>query len=199
MRDKLNQNTVTVISGNPNGTYLFFAYDMSAVLDDGDNLRVLPVVGKGAFQNVKDILHLRGVDLGITQSDIMSYLKKTGVRLQYRRPDAYIAKLYNEEMHILAGPGINTQGSGWQEGQLQRSRQRHAVLHPPDLRALGIKPGGEHGAGGRLPQVKSGEIAATVLIGGKPTGLCEIADRARTEAVAGALHRGTGAGYFRPS
>jgi hypothetical protein len=45
LSERLNQNTVTVISGNPNGTYLFFAYDMSAVLDDGDNLRVLPVVG----------------------------------------------------------------------------------------------------------------------------------------------------------
>jgi uncharacterized protein len=40
--EKLNQNTVTVISGNPNGAYLYLAYDMSAVLDDGNELRVLP-------------------------------------------------------------------------------------------------------------------------------------------------------------
>ncbi len=26
--EKLNQNTVTVISGNPNGTYLYLAYDL---------------------------------------------------------------------------------------------------------------------------------------------------------------------------
>jgi TRAP-type uncharacterized transport system substrate-binding protein len=107
LSERLNQNTVTVISGNPNGTYLFFAYDMSAVLDDGDNLRVLPVVGKGAFQNVKDILHLKGVDLGITQSDIMSFLKKTpefGSNIDDRMH--YIAKLYNEEFHLLAAGGI---------------------------------------------------------------------------------------------
>jgi TRAP-type uncharacterized transport system substrate-binding protein len=77
LRDKLNQNTVTVISGNPNGTYLYLAYDMSAVLDDGDNLRVLPIIGKGGYQNVMDVLHLRGVDLCITQSNIMTYLKET--------------------------------------------------------------------------------------------------------------------------
>ena len=75
LRDTLNQNTVTVISGNPNGTYLYLAYDMSAVLDDGNNLRVLPVIGKGGYQNVMDVLHLRGIDLCITQSNIMTYLK----------------------------------------------------------------------------------------------------------------------------
>ena len=109
LTDKLNQNTVTVISGNPNGTYLYLAYDMSAVLDDGNDLRVLPIIGKGGYQNVMDVLHLRGVDLCITQSNIMSYLKKTGEfgpNIDARL--AYIARLYNEEMHVLAGPGINS-------------------------------------------------------------------------------------------
>ena len=109
LTETLNQNTVTVISGNPNGAYLYLAYDMSAVLDDGNELRVLPVIGKGGYQNVMDVLHLRGVDLGITQSNIMSYLKKTGEfgpNIEARL--AYIAKLYNEEMHILAGPGIES-------------------------------------------------------------------------------------------
>jgi hypothetical protein len=45
--EQLNQNTVAIVSGNPNGTYLQVAYDMSAVLDDAERLRVLPVVGKG--------------------------------------------------------------------------------------------------------------------------------------------------------
>ena len=76
--EKLNQNTVTVISGNPNGAYLYLAFDMSAVLDSGSDLRVLPVIGKGGYQNMMDVLYLKGVDLGITQSNIMGYLKKTG-------------------------------------------------------------------------------------------------------------------------
>ena len=87
LTEKLNQNTVTVISGNPNGTYLYLAYDMSAVLDDGNDLRVLPVIGKGGYQNVMDVLHLKGVDLCITQANIMSYLKKTGeFGAGHRRP-----------------------------------------------------------------------------------------------------------------
>ncbi|HEX6611885.1 MAG TPA: TAXI family TRAP transporter solute-binding subunit [Hyphomicrobiaceae bacterium] len=172
LSDRLNQNTVTVISGNPNGTYLFFAYDMSAVLDDGDNLRVLPVVGKGAFQNVKDILHLKGVDLGITQSDIMSFLKKTpefGSNIDDRMH--YIAKLYNEEMHILAGPGINTikdlDGKKVNYSDAGSGTQFSTRLI---FEALGVKPQEVNmGQADGFLKVKSGEIAATVLIGGKPT------------------------------
>jgi uncharacterized protein len=172
LSERLNQNTVTVISGNPNGTYLFFAYDMSAVLDSGDDLRVLPVVGKGAFQNVKDILHLKGVDLGITQSDIMSFLKKTpefGTNIDDRMH--YIAKLYNEEMHILAGPGIDSiadlNGKKVNFSDAGSGTQFSTRLI---FEALGVKPQEVNmGQADGFLQVKSGEIAATVLIGGKPT------------------------------
>lgn len=172
LSERLNQNTVTVISGNPNGTYLFFAYDMSAVLDSGDDLRVLPVVGKGAFQNVKDILHLKGVDLGITQSDIMSFLKKTpefGANIDDRMH--YIAKLYNEEMHILAGPGINSMAD-LNGKKVNYSDAGSGTQFSTRLifEALGIKPQEVNmGQADGFLQVKSGEIAATVLIGGKPT------------------------------
>lgn len=172
-RNRLNQNTVTVISGNPNGTYLYLAYDLSAVLDDGDDLRVLPVVGRGGYQNMMDVLHLRGVDLGITQSNIMSYLKRTGEfgpNIDSRI--AYITKLYNEEMHVLAGPGIDRLadlsgrkvnfsdvGSGTQFS----TRLIFGLL---GIKAVEVNMGQADG----YQKVKSGELAATVLIAGKPTG-----------------------------
>src|SRR3974377_629309 len=48
----LNQNTVTIISGNPNGTYLYLAYEMSAVIHEGNELRVLPVIVKGVYRKL---------------------------------------------------------------------------------------------------------------------------------------------------
>ncbi len=173
LRDKLNQNTVTVISGNPNGTYLYLAYDMSAVLDDGDELRVLPVIGKGGYQNVMDVLHLRGIDLCITQSNIMTYLRETGeMGPNIENRLAFITRLYNEEMHILAGAGINSIkelsgkkvnfsdiGSGTQFS----TRQIFKLL---GIQAQEVNMGQADG----YQKVKSGEIAATVLIAGKPTG-----------------------------
>jgi TRAP transporter TAXI family solute receptor len=173
LTERLNQNTVTVVSGNPNGTYLYLAYDLSAVLDDGNELRVLPVIGKGGYQNILDVLHLRGVDLGIAQANIMTYLKKTGEF----GPDidsrlAYITRLYNEEMHVLAGPGISSLkdlsgkkvnfsdiGSG-----TQFSTRR--VFELLDIKAEEVNMGQADG----YQKVKSGELAATVLIAGKPTG-----------------------------
>lgn len=172
-RDTLNQNTVTVISGNPNGTYLYLAYDMSAVLDDGNELRVLPVIGKGGYQNVMDVLHLRGVDLCITQSNIMTYLKRTGeMGPNIENRLAFITRLYNEEMHILAGPNINNvkeldgktvnfsdTGSGTQFST-------RLIFELLGIKAKEINVGQADG----YQMVKSGEIAATVLIAGKPTG-----------------------------
>src|ERR1041385_390947 len=75
--ERINSNTIAIVSGNPNATYLTIAYDMSAVLDDGDEFRVLPVIGKGGGQNIKDVRFLKGVDLGITQSNLLPYYKKT--------------------------------------------------------------------------------------------------------------------------
>jgi TRAP transporter TAXI family solute receptor len=172
-REELNENTVTVISGNPNGTYLFLAYDMSAVLDDGLNLRVLPIIGKGGYQNMMDVLHLKGVDLGITQSNIMSYLKKTGeLGPNIDQRVSFIAKLYNEEMHILAGSGIDKVqdldgkkvnfsdvGSGTQFST-------RLIFELLGIKATEVNVGQADG----YQMVKSGEIAATVLIAGKPTG-----------------------------
>ena len=173
LTEKLNQNTVTVVSGNPNGTYLYLAYDMSAVLDDGNELRVLPVIGKGGYQNVMDVLHLRGVDLGITQSNIMSYLKKTGefgTNIDSRL--AYVARLYNEEMHVLAGPGItkiqDLSGKKVNFSDIGSGTQFSTRLI---LELLGIKAEEVNmGQADGYQKVKSGEIAATILIAGKPTG-----------------------------
>jgi uncharacterized protein len=67
--ERLNANTIAIVSGNPNATYLTIAYDMSDVLDDGDNFRILPVIGKGGGQNIHDVRFLKGIDPGITQSN----------------------------------------------------------------------------------------------------------------------------------
>jgi TRAP transporter TAXI family solute receptor len=173
LRDKLNQNTVTVISGNPNGTYLYLAYDMSAVLDDGDDLRILPVIGKGGYQNVMDVLHLRGVDLCITQSNIMTYLKETGeMGPNIENRLAFISRLYNEEMHILAGAGINSikdlNGKKVNFSDVGSGTQFSTRLI---FKLLGVKAEEINvGQADGYQKVKTGEIAATVLIAGKPTG-----------------------------
>ena len=173
LRDELNQNTVTVISGNPNGTYLYLAYDMSAVLDNGNALRVLPVIGKGGYQNMMDVLHLKGIDLGITQSNIMSYLRKTGeFGPNIEQRVAFVTRLYNEEMHVLAGPGIervqdlNGKKVNFSDVGSGTQFSTRLIFELLGIKAIEINVGQADG----YQLVKSGEIAATVLIAGKPTG-----------------------------
>ena len=55
----LNANTVTLLTGTIGGTYVQFGADLASILDDGGNLRVLPIVGRGSVQSVADILFLR--------------------------------------------------------------------------------------------------------------------------------------------
>jgi TRAP transporter TAXI family solute receptor len=172
--EEINQNTVGIVSGNLNGTYLSIAYDLSAVLDDGDKLRVLPIIGKGGGQNIRDVRFLKGVDLGITQSVLLNYFRRTGELGNLDDKIVYLAKLFNEETHLvvrvdsgitsieqLAGQKVNFSDIG--SGTQLSTREL--------FNSLGIKPIEVNmGQADAFEALKKGEIAATILMAGKPTG-----------------------------
>jgi TRAP-type uncharacterized transport system substrate-binding protein len=106
-RDAMNANTVTVITAPAGGATAIFGSDMARVLDDGE-LRVLPVLGKGPVRNVVDILYLKAIDMGMVAGDVPEFYK-----LQYKIPDVasrlrQIAKLYNNELHVIAPTSIKS-------------------------------------------------------------------------------------------
>lgn len=105
-RDRLNANTTTVISGTIGGTYVQIGADLASALDDGDNLRILPIVGRGSVQSIADILYLKGVDIGIIRSDTLDYLEKKGFASGLKSQMTFITKLYNEEMHVVAAKSV---------------------------------------------------------------------------------------------
>lgn len=105
-KDRLNANTTTIISGTIGGTYVQIGADLASALDDGDNLRVLPIVGRGSVQSIADILYLKGVDIGIIRSDTLDYLEKKGYATNLKSQMSYITKLYNEEMHVVASKSV---------------------------------------------------------------------------------------------
>jgi uncharacterized protein len=81
------------------------AEDLADIVDDGATRRVLPVVGKGSQQNVTDLMLLHGVDMAILQQDVLDYLKRQRHEAGLENV-TYIAKLYNEEFHLLARSDI---------------------------------------------------------------------------------------------
>jgi TRAP transporter TAXI family solute receptor len=172
--ERINSNTIAIVSGNPNATYLTIAYDMSAVLDDGDEFRILPVIGKGGGQNIKDVRFLKGVDLGITQSNLLPYYKKTNEIGVIDDKIVYIAKLFNEEMHLIvrADSGINSLADLAGKKVNFSDVGSGTQLSTRDIfERLGIKAQEVNmGQADAFEALKRGEIAATILIAGKPAG-----------------------------
>ena len=172
--ERINANTIAIVSGNLNATYLTIAYDLSAVLDDGDNFRILPVIGKGGGQNLRDVRFLKGVDLGITQSVLLNAARRSGEIGNIDAAIVYVTKLFNEEMHLvvradsgiesieqLAGKKVNFSDVG--SGTQLSTRD---ILTRLKITAEEVNMG----QADAFEKLKSGEIAATILIAGKPAG-----------------------------
>jgi TRAP transporter TAXI family solute receptor len=167
-KERLNQNTVAIVTGAPSGTYLQVAYDMSAVLDNGDELRVLPVVGKGSVQNLRDVLYLKGVDMGIVQTTDLNRLKLEDPGINGRL--VYITKLYNEELHVLARPEIKSmkdlEGKAINFNEVGGGTQ---YVARELFKKLGVNAREVNmGQADAIEKMRTGEVAATVYVAGKP-------------------------------
>src|SRR5258705_2789132 len=104
----MTADSITVVTGSPSLAYAVFGYDLAAVLNDGDELRILPVISQGAFQNVRDVRYLYGVDLGFAQSNILGHYRRTGEIADVADKIVYIAKIWNEEAHVVTRSNITS-------------------------------------------------------------------------------------------
>jgi TRAP transporter TAXI family solute receptor len=169
-KQALNANTVTLITGTIGGTYVQFGADLASVLDDGNKLRVLPIVGRGSVQSVADILFLQGVDLGIVRADTLDYLERKGFAKDIKRQFTYVTKLYNEEMQVIAPRSIATlRGLEGKTVSVDLPNGGTFVTALTVFERLGI-----HAKFVYIEQriamekLKAGEIDAVIVVGGKP-------------------------------
>lgn len=177
---QLNANTVSLMTGSFGSTYAQVGADLASVLDNGTNLRILPVMGRGSVQAVSDILLLKGVDAGIVRKDTLSYLDRKDFAKDIRNQFVYVAKMFNEEMHVLAPKSI---------GSMKELDGRTVVVDLPDsstfvtainvFERLGIRPHLLYVEPRlALEMLRKGEVDAIVAIEGKPLQwLSQITDR----------------------
>jgi TRAP transporter TAXI family solute receptor len=169
-KQALNENTVTCITGTIGGTYVQIGADLASVLDDGNSLRVLPIVGRGSVQSVADILFLQGVDIGIVRGDTLDYLERKGFAKDIKKQFTYITKLYNEEMQVIAPKSIRTLKD--LEGKtvsvdLPNGSTFVTVLTVAER--LGMKANFVYIEQRiAMEKLKKGEIDAVIVVGGKP-------------------------------
>ena len=169
-KQALNANTVTLITGTIGGTYVQIGADLASVLDDGNKLRVLPIVGRGSVQSVADILFLQGVDLGIVRADTLDYLERKGFAKDIKRQFTYVTKLYNEEMQIIAPKSVQN---------LKQLEGKRVSVDLPNggtfvtaltvFERLGLKADFAYIEQRiAMEKLKKGELDAVIVVGGKP-------------------------------
>src|ERR1700681_2849172 len=169
-KESLNANTVTLISGTIGGTYVQFGADLASVLDDGNKLRVLPIVGRGSVESVADILFLQGVDLGIVLSDTLDYLERKGFAKDIKKQFTYVTKLYNEEMYVIASKSIRSLADlNGKKVSVDLPNGGTFVTASIVFERLGLKPNLVYIEQRiSMEMLKKGEIDAMIAVGGKP-------------------------------
>ena len=99
--ERANSWTIGLAAGLPEGTFLPFAAEIARNLNDGNDLRVLPIVTPGATDNVRDLLYLRGVDIGITHTDVFEHFRTVENINNIERRINFITGLYVSEIHLV--------------------------------------------------------------------------------------------------
>jgi len=169
-KQALNQNTVTLISGTIGGTYVQIGADLASVLDDGNKLRVLPIVGRGSVQSVADILFLQGVDLGIVRADTLDYLERKGFAKDIKKQFTYVTKLYNEEMYVIASKSVHSLADlNGKRVSVDLPNGGTFVTASIVFERLGLKPNLVYVEQRiSMEMLKKGELDAVIAVGGKP-------------------------------
>ena len=178
-RDLVNGGVVGLISGGVTGTYVRIAADLADALDEGYEMRVLPIIGKGSVRNIEDLLLLRGIDVAIVQSDVLDFYKRADLVPNIENKIHYITRLYDEEVHVLAksehrniddlaGKRVNfgTEGSG--------TFMTAGIVFDDLGIDVEVSSYPEPIA---LERLRAGKIDALVFVGGKPLKLIEDVDR----------------------
>ena len=170
---RINNWTIAIAAGLLEGSFIRFAAELGKALDDGDNLRILPVVTYGASENISDLLYLRGVDIAITHADVFDFYKKAGDVRNIEQRVNYISQMHNTEFYVMARAdiarmedlagkkvGFHVKGSG------------PSVTGPMIFERLGIKVEPvfiNHTFA--IEKMRTGEISAIFQLGAKPNDL----------------------------
>jgi uncharacterized protein len=165
--ERTNRGLVIMIIGD-DGASIDMARDLARIVDDGATRRLLPAVGHGSVQNLIDLKALRGIDIGIVQTDALKYIREQKTYAGLANSLTYIAKLYNEDFHLLAGGDVR---------RIQDLADKKVnfggnafVTGPAVFDQLGIHvaPSFDDQTTA-LEQLKSGKIAAMAYVAAKPT------------------------------
>ena len=170
-RDGIERSTVSVITGPYGHLSARLTGDLAAVLDEDNNLRVLPVAGRGAVSDIADVLFLKGMDFAIIPANVMDYAEKNSLFPTMKRKLQFVSRLYIQIAHLVAGDGINSIAdlSGKTINVVSKYDGAFVTAQTVfEKIGLNYKPAyiDQRLA---LEKVKQGELAATLIMSGRPS------------------------------
>jgi TRAP-type uncharacterized transport system substrate-binding protein len=170
MKARKNSWTVGVAGGQLSGTYMTFANELAEVLDDGDNLRVLPIVTYGAASNLDDLLYLRNVDVAVTQADVFEYFRTQRKISNLEHRVNYLIRLPVSEMHVLARSDIRSiEDLRGKKVSFGPAGSASSLTGTIVFQRLGVQVEQVlYDNPTALQKLKTGELAALVRVIGKP-------------------------------
>ena len=171
--NRANAWTIGMAAGLPEGTFLPFAAEIARNLNDGNELRVLPMVTPGATDNVRDLLYLRGVDIAITHTDVFDHFKNIEKISNIERRVNFVTSLYVSEIHLIVRPEIKSvQDLAGKKVGFHLAGSGSTTTGPIVFQKLGVKVEPVFVSNAiALEKMKTGELAALIHNGGKPNNL----------------------------
>jgi TRAP-type uncharacterized transport system substrate-binding protein len=178
-----NAGTVTIMSGSTFDGTAVIARDLAALVGggvgSGGSLRAVPMIGQGPAQTLRDVLSVDGVsvDLGVTHSTVLNHYARTGELGPIKDRLVYVAKLFNDDLHLLArteiakihdlnGKAVNVGPEG---SATEIAAQILFEALELDVQAAHLDPAEA------VAKLRSGGLDATILIGTTPiAGLSQI-------------------------
>lgn len=163
-------STVGIIAGGVDSTGLRIASDLSRLID-GNDLRLISIVGKGSVQDIGDLLTLKSADIAIVQSDVLAHALAAGGTPGIQTRVKYVAKLYSEEFHVLSRmqflclADLNTRRVNFGPEGSGSAITAEAVFKANNISADPVYLE----AGEAVERLKRGELDALVYVGGKPS------------------------------
>src|SRR6195256_297168 len=167
-KEKMNAWTVGLAGGLLEGAPIRLAAEIARVVDDGPNMHILPIVTRGATENLNSLLYLRGVDTAIINSDAV---EEYNIQVpEIRRRITYLLNLFPSELHVFVRPEIESlQDLAGKKVNFNTQGTAAAYSGPLIFSRLGInaeKTFIPHQVA--LEQMRKGEMAAVVFITSKP-------------------------------
>jgi TRAP transporter TAXI family solute receptor len=168
-RAMVNDSVVGIIAARRQGTMTELAEDLRDTLES-DDLRIVPLLGRGSIGNVQDLLFLRGVDLALVQSDVLNFYLDQGIEPNIDSKIRYLATIGPQKAHLLTRLDINSiEQLNGKRVNIGRENTGSFMSASLLLQALGLQVQPlNYGHKKALNLLKSGEIDAMFRMGGAP-------------------------------